>query len=45
MTGTDSLHVGDPFPVIELVDQDGGTWCSVDQLGRPLVLTLHRHLA
>jgi hypothetical protein len=25
MTGTDSLHVGDPFPVIELVDQDGGT--------------------
>lgn len=45
MTARASLHVGDRFPKIELVDQDGAIWRSVDQLGRPLVLILHRHLA
>ncbi|MEO6123739.1 MAG: hypothetical protein ABIR32_08505 [Ilumatobacteraceae bacterium] len=45
MTATKSLRIGEHFPAVELVDQDGSTWRSVDQFGRPLVLILHRHLA
>jgi peroxiredoxin len=38
-----ALRVGDPAPVIELVDDRGATWSSVRHDGRPLVLILHRH--
>jgi peroxiredoxin len=40
-----TLRVGDLLPQIELVDHDRNVWRISDQLGRPLVLVLHRHLA
>ena len=40
-----TLHVGDPFPDIELVDHFGRPWHTGQPRGRPLVLVLHRHLA
>ncbi len=40
-----TLHVGDPFPDIELVDHEGRPWRTAEMRGRPLVLVLHRHLA
>lgn len=40
-----TLHVGDPFPDIELVDQHRRPWRTAERRGRPLVLVLHRHLA
>lgn len=39
-----SLRVGDPFPVVDLIDHDGRPWTTAAP-GRPLVLVLHRHLA
>jgi peroxiredoxin len=40
-----TLHVGDPFPDLELVDHEGRPWHAAEMRGRPLVLILHRHLA
>jgi peroxiredoxin len=40
-----TLRIGDLFPDIELVDHTGQPWSTADQLGRPLVMVLHRHLA
>lgn len=40
-----TLHIGDSFPDIELVDQEGRLWRTAEMRGRPLVLILHRHLA
>jgi peroxiredoxin len=40
-----TLRIGDTLPDVELVDHEGRPWHTFDQLGRPLVLILHRHLA
>ena len=40
-----TVRVGDLLPEVELVDEAGRIWRTADQLGRPLVLILHRHLA
>ncbi|MEK7423778.1 MAG: hypothetical protein AAB131_08035 [Actinomycetota bacterium] len=40
-----SLHAGDRLPDVALIDHTGQPWHTADQLGRPLVLILHRHLA
>lgn len=42
---TRPVRVGDVLPVVELVDHEGRAWRTDEQLGRPLVLVLHRHLA
>ncbi|MGD9794358.1 MAG: redoxin domain-containing protein [Acidimicrobiia bacterium] len=40
-----TIGLGDTLPDIELVDHEGHPWRTGDQRGRPLVLSLHRHLA
>ena len=39
------LRVGDRLPDVTLTDHHGRPWRTGEQLGRPLVLVLHRHLA
>ncbi|MGD9792298.1 MAG: redoxin domain-containing protein [Acidimicrobiia bacterium] len=40
-----TIGLGATLPDIELVDHEGHPWRTGDQRGRPLVLSLHRHLA
>jgi peroxiredoxin len=40
-----TVHVGDLFPDLELVDHEIRPWRTAEMRGRPLVLILHRHLA
>lgn len=42
---TSLVRVGDQLPSFHLVDHEGRSWRTDEQLGRPLVLVLHRHLA
>lgn len=39
------IAIGDTIPDLALIDADGRPWRLRDQVGRPLVLILHRHLA
>jgi peroxiredoxin len=40
-----TVHVGDRFPDVELVDDEGEPWRTNEMRRVPLVLILHRHLA
>ncbi len=45
MSPNAALGEGDRLPAVALIDHAGQRWSIEDQLGRPLVLILHRHLA
>jgi peroxiredoxin len=40
-----AVGVGDPAPEIALPDHEGRVWRLSEQMGRPVVLVFHRHLA
>ncbi|MFT6392335.1 MAG: peroxiredoxin [Candidatus Aldehydirespiratoraceae bacterium] len=37
-------RLGQPAPVIDLVDRDGNSWRSEDHLGQSIVVIFHRHI-